>query len=338
MASENLTSLTDIQIPLEMKITRINHEQKSQQKVQSSKKKKLENKKVTKKIWLTFKYDTLNSSLKISTNIKIQFPSLFTFAREEKTGLEKKEKNSKASSILSFRKKKVKKERKVEKNCQISNISAIHYDKKKINNTHKNYPKEIFSAKVGTFFLKYKKGIVGGIKNYVEMKKKFFEYNLSFSIQPEIYFIKSEKYTHWLNKLDVTGKKKKLFYNWNLYTDWYFLDPHLEIGTRFTFHDTHFSQLNFGLGAGYSTNSHVFEYRFFLYRNFYHWRYLKEIGGHISHIVTKTPFFYTYKVYLKIKKKLSNHLIISAIPYLLYSKEYNFNLKPAIEIKCKYLF
>lgn len=326
LALHNLTSSTSEDLK-EVNNTQTGESNSPDKNLSSTKKKR----KIEKKVWIGVKYDTLDNNIKLSTNIRIQFPSLFSIKKEETSSNLKKKKSKNSFSSTPKRE---------EKKKRVSPFNFTHSSKgERDKNNTSSEVKEIFSAKLGTFFLKYRAGLAGGIKNQIKMEKLTDEYNLTFSSVPELYILKFNHYTHWRNDVDVKGERDRLFYNWHLYTDWYPFDPNLELGTRFTFHDTHFPQLNSGFGVSYDTDSHDLEYRLFLYRNFYHRKYLKRVGGYISHFAGRGPFIYTYKVYARFEKRfLRNNLIVTLTPYLLYSKEYDFKLKPEVEIECKYYF
>jgi len=269
------------------------------------------NKKVEKRIWVKFGFDTLEGHFSVSSNLKIQFPSLYSVNRKEGT-----EKGSTSTSAPLQREKK--------NSSPLSSSSSPQ--------------SQNFSAKLGTFFLKYKGGLAGGFKNQIEMGRTAEEYNLSFTSRFDLYILKFKENTYWRNDIDIKGERNALFYNWHIYSGWYPFNRQWEGGTSLTFHDRNFTQLNSGLSLQYETDTSEVEYRLFLYRQFDR-KYLKKVGGYIASYPNRHPLFYTYKLYITFQRSFfHNRLTFTLTPYLLYSKEYNFTPKPELAISCKFLF
>jgi hypothetical protein len=247
-------------------------------------------------------YDTLDHTLSTTTSIRIEFPSLYTRESREEENLSQETPTSASSPLR----------------------EDIIYQSS--------------TLQLGIPFLRWHRGVLAGVKNRGEVTRQLPGGGKeTFSSELVITGTQKEEQSYWLNGVGVEGTEDSLLYFWNLTSKWFYFGEILELSTSLTIADTSFPELKGGGGLSYSTGDRLLEYRLYTFREF-PGRVCRQIGGVVFGYTTRKPALYGYKVYAQFQWNPAPHLHFLGTPYLLYSKEYNFKLKPALSLSLYYQY
>ncbi|MEO1942541.1 MAG: hypothetical protein ABGW77_06610 [Campylobacterales bacterium] len=248
-------------------------------------------------------YDTLDHTISTTTSIRIEFPSLYTRESWEEENFSTKTPFTSALSQLKG-----------------------------------NTLYESSTLQLGIPFLRWHKGVLIGVKNRGEVTRQLPGGGKeTFSSELVLTGTQKEEQSYWLNGVGVEGSENSILYFWNLTSKWFYWGDILELSTSLTVADSSFPELKGGGGLSYSTGDRLVGYRLYTFQEF-PGEICRQIGGVIFGYTTRKPVFYGYKIYTQFQWNPTPYLHFIGTPYLLYSKEHNFKLKPALSLSLYYQY